>query len=259
MIHHSSPPLLVNGAPHRYPLARSHAACIHGMLTCAVLMTSSRSSPGLLVLLHGSGDNENGLLPFGGAIAPPDYVIVSLQAPVYLGEDAYAWFEGASARRVTTPSIHFLLGELAGALTRHAPSGSSRGPALLQSLYADVRDCNGAYQCRPAPIALESTIASSCDSIFQFIEEAPSTLGTDPTKVVLVGFSQGSTLSWTSLFSTWPRPNLIHVGLFPFPPPFFFTVLVHLRVMCTTMLISSTIAQQAARMLLLLFLRFFLI
>lgn len=102
--------------PHRYPLARSHAVCIHGTLTCAVLMMSSRFSPGLLVLLHGSGDNENGLLPFGSAIAPPDYVIVSLQAPVCLGEGAavhersYAWFEGASARRATTRSTHVLFG-----------------------------------------------------------------------------------------------------------------------------------------------------
>lgn len=112
-------------------------------LACAMLRPAAKvaaaaaaaaqpsAAPGLLLLLHGSGDNEHGLLEFGKVIAPSGYTVVSLRAPVFLGggytdaggavhEGAYAWFEGASAR--------------------------------------------------PAPIALESTIGNSCDSIFQFIE-----------------------------------------------------------------------------------------
>lgn len=112
-------------------------------LACAMLRPAAKAAaapaaaaqpsaaPGLLLLLHGSGDNEHGLLEFGKCIAPSGYTVVSLRAPVFLGggytdaggavhEGAYAWFEGASAR--------------------------------------------------PAPIALESTIGNSCDSIFQFIE-----------------------------------------------------------------------------------------
>lgn len=106
------------------PAAKAAAAA-------AAAAAQPSAAPGLLLLLHGSGDNEHGLLEFGKLIAPSGYTVVSLRAPVFLGggytdaggavhEGAYAWFEGASAR--------------------------------------------------PAPIALESTIGNSCDSIFQFIE-----------------------------------------------------------------------------------------
>jgi predicted esterase len=71
------------------------------------------TKPGLLLLLHGSGDDEYGLLPLGAGVAPGNFQVVSLRAPVSCGFGGHRWFEGMSAE--------------------------------------------------PEPIALESTIASSCD------------------------------------------------------------------------------------------------
>ncbi|MCM2348659.1 MAG: hypothetical protein NDI69_01480 [Bacteriovoracaceae bacterium] len=45
----------------------------------------------MLILLHGVGANEEGLVPVGEAIAP-DSVIVSLRAPLILGASSFAWF-----------------------------------------------------------------------------------------------------------------------------------------------------------------------
>jgi phospholipase/carboxylesterase len=47
------------------------------------------------------------------------------------------------------------------------------------------------------------------DSVYQFIEEAPKTLGTDPDRVYMLGFSQGATITWASLLCRWPRPKFI--------------------------------------------------
>ena len=78
-------------------------------------------APGLLLLLHGSGDSEQGLLPLGAALAPPTYRVASLRAPLQSGwgPGAYQWFEGMSRQ--------------------------------------------------PEPVALERTLASSCDAVFDFI------------------------------------------------------------------------------------------
>ena len=146
-------------------------------------------APGLLLLLHGSGDSEQGLLPLGAALAPPTYRVASLRAPLQSGwgPGAYQWFEGMSRQ--------------------------------------------------PEPVALERTLASSCDAVFDFIlvrgfhcasglseprtvavssalggvrgQAAPDTLGIDPAKIAVLGFSQGATMVWTLLLSRWPRANLI--------------------------------------------------
>ena len=145
-------------------------------------------APGLLLLLHGSGDSEQGLLPLGAALAPPTYRVASLRAPLQSGwgPGAYQWFEGMSRQ--------------------------------------------------PEPVALERTLASSCDAVFDFIlvsgfrcgvclgqlfvagssalggvrgQAAPDTLGVDPAKIAVLGFSQGATMVWTLLLSRWPRADLI--------------------------------------------------
>jgi len=52
----------------------------------------------LLVLLHGYGSNEQDLLPLADYVAP-DYAVMSLQAPIPLGGDRFAWYRnGASAQ-----------------------------------------------------------------------------------------------------------------------------------------------------------------
>lgn len=122
-------------------------------------------SPGLLLLLHGSGDNEHGLLPLGSSIAPPNFRVVSLRAPLPMGwgPGSFVWFEGMSRA--------------------------------------------------PEPEALASTIGKSCDALFEFILAAPDLLGTDPRKVMLVGFSQGATMVWTALLSRWPRERFISAAV----------------------------------------------
>ena len=55
--------------------------------------------PPLLVLLHGSGDDENGLLDVGRALATScgGALILSLRGPKPRGVFGYCWFEGSSA------------------------------------------------------------------------------------------------------------------------------------------------------------------
>ena len=99
---------------------------------------SGGAAPALLLLLHGMGDNEGGLLPLGG-LAPEGTVVASLRAPLQAPFGGFRWFEG--------------------------------------------------YSAEPEPVALERTIAASTDAVFEFIESAPSTLGTNPEKVYVLGFS----------------------------------------------------------------------
>ena len=121
--------------------------------------------PGLLILLHGSGDSEHGLLPLGVSLAPRNYRVASLRAPLPAGwgPGSYVWFEGMSRA--------------------------------------------------PEPEALASTLGKSCDALFEFILAAPELLGTDPSKVVVLGFSQGATTVWTGLMSKWPRDGLIRAAV----------------------------------------------
>jgi len=120
--------------------------------------SSGAAKPALLLLLHGTGDNEGGLLPLG-ALAPEGTVVASLRAPLQAPFGGFRWFEG--------------------------------------------------YSAAPEPQALETTIGKSVDSVYQFIQDAPETLGTDPDRVFLLGFSQGATITWASVLSRWPRPRLI--------------------------------------------------
>ena len=161
---------------------------LHYVATEPAAPPAEGEAPGLLLLLHGSGDSEQGLLPLGAALAPPTYRVASLRAPLQSGwgPGAYQWFEGMSRQ--------------------------------------------------PEPVALERTLASSCDSVFDFIlvrgfrcgvclgqlfvagssalggvrgQAAPDTLGVDPAKIAVLGFSQGATMVWTLLLSRWPRADLI--------------------------------------------------
>jgi phospholipase/carboxylesterase len=55
------------------------------------------ASPALLLLLHGTGDNEQGLLGAIGQLAPPDTVVVSLRGPLQAPFGGFRWFEGYSS------------------------------------------------------------------------------------------------------------------------------------------------------------------
>lgn len=119
---------------------------------------SGGAAPALLLLLHGLGDNEGGLLPLG-CLAPPGTIVASLRAPLAAPFGGFRWFEG--------------------------------------------------YSAAPEPAALERTLGASADALFDFVAAAPATLGTDPTRVYLLGFSQGATVAWTALLSRWPRPGFL--------------------------------------------------
>ncbi|MEN0053260.1 MAG: alpha/beta hydrolase-fold protein [Mucilaginibacter sp.] len=49
-------------------------------------------NPGLLILLHGVGSNENGLFDMA-ELLPADMIIVSVRAPYTLRPNSYAWFD----------------------------------------------------------------------------------------------------------------------------------------------------------------------
>ena len=138
---------------------------LHHVATEAATTLAAGESPGLLILLHGSGDNEHGLMPLGASIAPPTFRVASLRAPLSAGwgPGSYVWFEGMSRA--------------------------------------------------PEPQALATTLGKSCDALFEFILAAPELLGTDPCKVVILGFSQGATIVWTALMSKWPKERLISAAV----------------------------------------------
>lgn len=115
--------------------------------------------PPLLILLHGSGDNEHGLLDVGHYLAPAcgNAVILSLRGPRSRGP-GFCWFEGSSA-----------------------------SPA------ADA----------------EESIGWAADQVLHLLENAPSELGTDPSRTYLFGHSQGASISWAVGLSKWSRPDLV--------------------------------------------------
>ena len=129
-------------------------------------LAANGQAPPLVLLLHGSGSNEQDLLSLaphmsqacghggkgGGA------VVASLRAP-YDQLGGYAWFHGNSAA--------------------------------------------------PPLVAINEQIAASTDKVIEFLEKAPSALGTDPARAYLFGFSQGATIGWTAMLSQWPRPSLL--------------------------------------------------
>ena len=84
--------------------------------------------------------------------------------------------------------------------------------APLNTPFGGYRWFSG-YSSAPDPAALRSEIGASCDEVFAFIEAAPSTLGTDPDRVYLLGFSQGATTVWTALLSRWPRAGFVSGAL----------------------------------------------
>lgn len=57
----------------------------------AITITPDRKPSGVLVLLHGVGSNAQNMLELGSLLSE-DQLIVSLQAPIVLGADAFAWF-----------------------------------------------------------------------------------------------------------------------------------------------------------------------
>lgn len=59
--------------------------------------TSFGAAPALILLLHGTGDNEQGLLGAIGQLAPPDAVVVSLRGPLQAPFGGFRWFEGYSS------------------------------------------------------------------------------------------------------------------------------------------------------------------
>jgi phospholipase/carboxylesterase len=48
--------------------------------------------PPVIFLLHGAGSNENDLFSFANQL-PKTFVVVSLQAPITLGNDRFLWFQ----------------------------------------------------------------------------------------------------------------------------------------------------------------------
>lgn len=117
--------------------------------------------PPLLILLHGSGADENDLIGLGPLLAPScgGAVVVSLRALLGNRQQGYLWFSGSSTR--------------------------------------------------PSPAALSNQIGDARDAVVTFIQAAPTQLGTDPSSVFVVGFSQGATITWTVAASKWPRQDLV--------------------------------------------------
>jgi predicted esterase len=65
-------------------------------VTVAPADGGSSTTPGLLVLLHGSGGDEYDLIDVGREVAPRGYLIASLRAPLEWSWGGYRWFRGSS-------------------------------------------------------------------------------------------------------------------------------------------------------------------
>ena len=113
-------------------------------------------NPPLLILLHGYGSNEQDLFSFAEEL-PDELLIVSAQAPLEMGNGAYAWF-----------SINF--------------------DANNEKFY-DLEEAE-----------------ESVKKIALFIDEIKGKYKTDPSKTFLLGFSQGTILSYTLSLT---RPNKV--------------------------------------------------
>ena len=50
------------------------------------------ANPPLIILLHGYGSNEKDLFSFANQL-PPQFLVVSVQAPNSLGNDSYCWYQ----------------------------------------------------------------------------------------------------------------------------------------------------------------------
>src|SRR6186997_2950016 len=59
------------------------------------------AKPGLLILLHGIGSNEKDLFSFADKL-PGNYLVISVRAPLSVGNDGYAWFniDQSSGQRI---------------------------------------------------------------------------------------------------------------------------------------------------------------
>ena len=181
------------------------AALLHHVATEPAAELAEGERPGLLLLLHGSGDSEHGLLPLGVSLAPPNYKVVSLRAPLSAG-----WGPGAYREPLLRHRPALTLSPEAACCAASAKPAPA--PLRLTTVNLNAGWFEGMSR-QPDPEALAITIGTSCDALFAFIEAAPELLGTDPSKVSVLGFSQGATITWTALLSRWPRPGLISAAV----------------------------------------------
>ena len=127
-------------------------ALLHHVATEPTAELAAGELPGLLLLLHGSGDNEHGLLPFGAAIAPPNFRVASLRAPLPAGwgPGSYVWFEGMS-RAPEPEALAVTLGKSCDALFEFILAA----PALLGT---DPRKVVCTHSKRLCSLAIHPTV-----------------------------------------------------------------------------------------------------
>lgn len=109
--------------------------------------------PPLLILLHGVGSNEEDLFGLESAFGP-DWIVVSVRAPLTMRPGSYAWFP-----------------------VQFTPQG---------------------------PVIDPDQAETSRKLVAEFVDEAVTTYGADPKRVVVAGFSQGAIMA-ASLTLTEPE------------------------------------------------------
>lgn len=124
-------------------------------LAYKLLRESGAGARPILFFLHGYGSNEDDLAPLARLISP-DITIISLRAPLRLGEESFGWF------------------------------------ALTVSEGKIIHDGKGALSSR-------TLLAES-------VREMSAKFHADPSRVFLLGFSQGAILS---LALALTEPNLL--------------------------------------------------
>ena len=55
------------------------------------------------------------------------------------------------------------------------------------------------FEPTPEALADRGTIMQRCDQLSAFLAAAPAYFGTDPTRTVMLGFSQGGAMVWSTL------------------------------------------------------------
>lgn len=129
-------------------VSMSTQAALEGILLAP---QSGQPAQRLVVLLHGYGSNEQDLLPLADYIAH-DYAIVSLQAPIALGNNRFAWYRNGSgaqaditaARQQILNRITQLQRQLKISPNKTLLAGFSQGAVMSWSLVLNSPETIGA-------------------------------------------------------------------------------------------------------------------
>ena len=141
-----------------------------------------------MVGVAGTGADEHDLLGVADAI-DPRFAVASLRAPLSIGA-GYRWFEGMSVAPEER-AIQQSIGASSYLVTL------TPWPFILRPITRGSSRAEG------------QAVVYRKQQIIEWLRRVPEELGVDVRRVYLFGFSQGATISFTTLASKWPVTGLV--------------------------------------------------